>query len=227
MVVSLSTKADKTYVDEYLALKAYQATTYTKTEVDTALALKANEATTYSKTEVDSIVSPTADNTNVDTHVALKANQSNTYTKTEVYTALAGKQPTITTTTSLSLASITKTGTITASKFISKFLEPPVSCGNINIRGDLVSFGRAAFMSASPVSLNMNSLLRTDKGLRVSTGITSGYVTDCLNPLFLSDCFNKRGWTDQYPRRAILRGKLISSKYLHHSTSSYSTSSED
>ena len=167
-----------------MALKAYQATTYTKTEVDTALALKANEATTYSKTEVDSIVSQTADNTNVDTHVALKANQSTTYTKTEVYTALAGKQPTITTTTSLSLASITKTGTLTASKFISKFLEPPVSCCNINIRGDLVSFGRTAFMSASPVSLNMNSLLRTDKGLRVSTGITSGYVTDCLNPLF-------------------------------------------
>ena len=138
MVISLSTKADNTYVDEQLALKANQATTYTATEIDTALSLKANQATTYAKTDVDSLVSPIADKTYVDTQLALKANQSTTYKK-QRYIALATKQPTITSTTSLSLASITTTGTITASKFISNFLEPPVSGGNIYERGDFVS----------------------------------------------------------------------------------------
>ncbi|MFM7988717.1 MAG: hypothetical protein ACKPKO_56330, partial [Candidatus Fonsibacter sp.] len=67
----VSPKADKTYVDTQVALKANQSTTYTKTEVDTAVGLKANQSTTYTKTEVD-------------TTLTLKANQSTTYTKTRV-----------------------------------------------------------------------------------------------------------------------------------------------
>ena len=74
----LSTKADISYVDNGLSLKANQSTTYTKTEVDTSLSAKANQSTTYTKTEVD-------------TSLSAKANQSTTYTKTEVDTSLALK----------------------------------------------------------------------------------------------------------------------------------------
>ncbi|MFM7978158.1 MAG: hypothetical protein ACKPKO_02485, partial [Candidatus Fonsibacter sp.] len=45
---------------------------YTKTEVATALNLKANQSTTYTKTEVDSLVSPKSDKTYVDSQLALK-----------------------------------------------------------------------------------------------------------------------------------------------------------
>ena len=49
----IQNKAEKTYVDQELDLKAPQSTTYTKSEVDSALSTKAPQATTYSKTEVD------------------------------------------------------------------------------------------------------------------------------------------------------------------------------
>ena len=42
MTVALAAKSDSTYVDDQLALKANQSTTYTKSETDTALGLKAN-----------------------------------------------------------------------------------------------------------------------------------------------------------------------------------------
>ena len=47
MIVVFALKPDKAYVDNQLALKAKQSTTYTNTEVDTALGLKANQLTTY------------------------------------------------------------------------------------------------------------------------------------------------------------------------------------
>ena len=49
MIVAFALKPDKTDVDNHLALKAKQSTTYTNTEVDTALGLKANQLTTYTK----------------------------------------------------------------------------------------------------------------------------------------------------------------------------------
>jgi hypothetical protein len=55
---NINKKADKSYVDEQLGLKADQQTTYNKTEVDAALGQKANQATTYTKSEVDSVVAP-------------------------------------------------------------------------------------------------------------------------------------------------------------------------
>ena len=42
MTVALAAKSDKTYVDDQLARKSNQLTTYTKTEVDAAFGLKAN-----------------------------------------------------------------------------------------------------------------------------------------------------------------------------------------
>ena len=56
-ITTLTTnKADKTYVDSQLALKANQLTTYTKTDVDNLLATKANQSTTYTKTEVNTFL---------------------------------------------------------------------------------------------------------------------------------------------------------------------------
>ncbi|MFM7986720.1 MAG: hypothetical protein ACKPKO_46135 [Candidatus Fonsibacter sp.] len=57
------------------------------------------------------------------------------YNNAYVDEQLAWTQPTITSTTSLSLASIATTGTITASKFISNFLEPPMSGGSFLHKG--------------------------------------------------------------------------------------------
>lgn len=49
----IDSKAGQEYVDEQLALKAPQETTYTKVEVDTALSTKAPQETTYTKLETD------------------------------------------------------------------------------------------------------------------------------------------------------------------------------
>ena len=88
---AVAPKADKTYVDEQLALKAVAANTYTKTEVDglvspkadksyvdDELAKKADKSTTYTKTETDNLL-------------ALKAVAADVYTKTEADGLLAGK----------------------------------------------------------------------------------------------------------------------------------------
>ena len=144
----LSPKATTTYVNDHLDLKAKQATTYKKqTETDATLGLKsnisdttaalalkanityvddqlkltANQLTTYTKTEVDDLVSPKSDKTFVDGQLSLKANQLTTYTETDLDTALVAKQPTIISTSALSIAGITTTGSITANKFISNF----------------------------------------------------------------------------------------------------------
>ncbi|MFM7981089.1 MAG: hypothetical protein ACKPKO_17400, partial [Candidatus Fonsibacter sp.] len=73
----VSPKADKIYVDDQLALKANQLTTYTKTEVDTALGLKANQSSTYTKADADGLLSPKSDNTFVDAQLALKGQPAN------------------------------------------------------------------------------------------------------------------------------------------------------
>jgi len=52
---NIDSKADQTYVEEQLDLKAPQETTYTKIEVDAALALKAPQSSTYTKAEVDTV----------------------------------------------------------------------------------------------------------------------------------------------------------------------------
>ena len=69
---AVAPKADKTYVDEQLALKA-------------------DKSTTYTKTEVDGLVSPKADKSYVDEELAKKAVAATTYSKTEVDNLLAGK----------------------------------------------------------------------------------------------------------------------------------------
>ena len=48
------------------------------TTIQNQLALKPNQSSTYTKTEVDSLVSPKSDKTNVDGKLALKANQLTT-----------------------------------------------------------------------------------------------------------------------------------------------------
>ena len=88
---AVAPKADKTYVDEQLALKSDKSTTYTKTEVDglvspkadksyvdDELAKKADKSTTYTKTETDNLL-------------ALKAVAADVYTKTEADNLLSGK----------------------------------------------------------------------------------------------------------------------------------------
>lgn len=80
---AVAPKADKTYVDEQLALKAVKteveealALKADKTYVDTELGKKANADVTYTKTEVDGLVSPKADKSYVDEELAKKANAS-------------------------------------------------------------------------------------------------------------------------------------------------------
>ena len=63
----------------------------------------------------------------INTQLAAKANSADVYTRSETYTqsqintALSGKQASITSSTSLSLGSITTTGSTTADKIISRF----------------------------------------------------------------------------------------------------------
>lgn len=66
-ITTLTTnKADKTYVDSQLTLKADKLTTYNKTEVDTALSLKANQSTTYTKVEVDTKIADKQEKLSID-----------------------------------------------------------------------------------------------------------------------------------------------------------------
>ena len=96
---SITGKADKTYVDGQLDLKADKSTTYTKTEVDNSIssitqninakfANKADKSDTYTKEEtisaIQSNTSNKADTDYVDTQLNLKADKSDTYTKEEV-----------------------------------------------------------------------------------------------------------------------------------------------
>ena len=149
----------------------------TLNELAQSLAIDPNHATT-----VFNQLATKATTAYVDGQLALKVNQSNTYTISQVDNALAGKQPLITSSSILSLASITATGLVTANKLISNYIEPPASGGSIFIRSDVIGFGRTAFMTASSDSISAYAPIRADKGLRVLSGITSGYCTDPLNP---------------------------------------------
>ena len=57
---NIDLKADQTYVEEQLDLKANQDTTYSKTEVDSALDKKASKVDIYTKPEVDTALSAVA-----------------------------------------------------------------------------------------------------------------------------------------------------------------------
>lgn len=57
---NIDSKADQTYVEEQLDLKANQDTTYSKTEVDSALDQKASKVDIYTKPEVDTALSAIA-----------------------------------------------------------------------------------------------------------------------------------------------------------------------
>lgn len=57
---NIDLKADQTYVEEQLDLKANQDTTYSKTEVDSALDQKASKVDIYTKPEVDTALSAVA-----------------------------------------------------------------------------------------------------------------------------------------------------------------------
>ena len=67
----------------------------------------------------------------MNTQLAKKANSADVYTRSETYTqnqinsALSGKQASITSTTSLSLGSITTSGSTTANKIYQAFLSHP------------------------------------------------------------------------------------------------------
>lgn len=96
---SITGKADTTYVDNQLDLKADKSTTYTKTEVDNnissltqnisnKLSNKADKSDTYTKTEtieaINNTITGKADTTYVNNQLDLKADKSDTYTKEEV-----------------------------------------------------------------------------------------------------------------------------------------------
>ena len=74
----------------------------------------------------------------MNTQLATKANSADVYTRSETYTqsqintALSGKQASITSSTSLSLGSITTTGSTTADKIISRYFEPPTGSTDLN-----------------------------------------------------------------------------------------------
>ncbi|MFM7988445.1 MAG: hypothetical protein ACKPKO_54945, partial [Candidatus Fonsibacter sp.] len=68
---------------------------------------KASQSTIYTKADVDTALSLKPDRTYVDAQLALNANQSTTYTITQVNNILARKQPTITSSTNLTMGSIT------------------------------------------------------------------------------------------------------------------------
>ena len=67
----INKKAPTEYVNEQLALKAPQSTTYTKTEVDSALDQKASKVDTYTKAEVDTTFSSFAGGRKAYTTLAL------------------------------------------------------------------------------------------------------------------------------------------------------------
>lgn len=92
----INTKADKTYVDTNLALKANVADTYNKTDVDGKLALKVDTTTLTTElakkvdvTKFNSDMALKADKSYTDTQLNLKAD------KTTMQTALDGKANTI------------------------------------------------------------------------------------------------------------------------------------
>ena len=88
-----TTKADTTYVDNQLNLKADKST------VETSLAAKANTSDVYTKDETASAISSAitgkADTTYVDNQLSLKSDKSNTYTKTEVDNSISSLSTTI------------------------------------------------------------------------------------------------------------------------------------
>ncbi|MGL4998349.1 MAG: hypothetical protein ACRC5T_05215 [Cetobacterium sp.] len=90
IATQIGLKADKTYVDGQLALKADKATTFTKTEVTASLALKADKSDTFTKAQVTSSLNLKADKSDTFTKVEvnsslnLKADKSDTFTKAEV-----------------------------------------------------------------------------------------------------------------------------------------------
>ena len=120
-----------TTVVNQLAQTDDESTTYAKTEVVDALSAKANLSTAYTKEYVDNALSAKANQLTTDTKRAVndalsaKANQSTTYTQTEGNDALSAKQPSILSTTSLSLNSITTSGTVTANQIKSRYHKSP------------------------------------------------------------------------------------------------------
>ena len=79
-----------TNVNNLIATKANQNTTYTITQADTLINAKANQTTTYTKTEDDGFLNAKANQnttytiTHANTLLNAKANQTTTYTKNEV-----------------------------------------------------------------------------------------------------------------------------------------------
>ena len=107
--------------------------------------------------------------------MSAKANQSTTYTKQEANELLSAKQPTILPTTSLSLNSITASGTVTANQIISRFYSPPTGDSDIQLKADQVYFGKTAiFISATSAAIKLWSPVYVDQGLKVQNGLSIG-----------------------------------------------------
>ena len=105
-----------------------------------------------------------------------KANQSTTYTKTEVNYALSAKQPASLPTTSLTLNSITTSGTVTANLIISRFLSPPTGYTDIQLRASEFYFGwPSVFISATSEAIKCWSPAYVDQGLKVRNGLSIGF----------------------------------------------------
>ena len=92
------------------------------------------------------------------------------------------KQPSILPTTSLSLNSITASGTVTANQIISRFYSPPTGDSDIQLKASEVYFGNPAiFISATSAAIKLWSPVYVDQGLKVQSGISIG-STSSSNP---------------------------------------------
>jgi hypothetical protein len=73
---------------------------------------------------------------------------------------LNGKQPTILSTTSLSLSSITTSGTVTANQITSRIYSPPTGDLDIQLRADQFLFWEDCYLHISNLSSNQTVVPR-------------------------------------------------------------------
>ena len=104
----------------------------------------------------------------INTQLAAKANSAEVYTRSETYTqsqinsALSGKQDSITSSSSLSLGSITTTGSTTANKIISRYFEPPTGSTDLNF-----NISSANIMTITNLLIKLMKPVYIDQGCKI------------------------------------------------------------
>ena len=116
----------------------------------------------------------------INTQLATKANsadvyiRSETYTQSQINTALSGKQASITPSSSLSLGSITTTGSTTADKIISRYFEPPTGSTDLNF-----NISSANIMTITNLLIKLMKPVYIDQGCKIdhALGLSIGTYT--------------------------------------------------